>query len=198
MILLRVLTRVFGVLLTLALGLVCLGIAVYCFDGLVSLGSVRPDRLLHLPSFRDHVGRFLAQIAAPGSTAALALVGGLVAILLGLLILLGTLRPNRQRLVILSRDGRGGTLAVRPGTLRVMVQTLAEQAGGATTVKRPKLKLGRRGTRGRIRVVAARTRTSDSGEVKTAVSEQIGPLIGPFNLKPRVRVYEGDRGDRVQ
>jgi hypothetical protein len=52
----------------------------YCVDGLISLGSIRPDRLLHLRSVRHHVGRFLTQITAPGSTAGLALAAGVVAV----------------------------------------------------------------------------------------------------------------------
>jgi hypothetical protein len=198
MVLLRALTRVLEVLLMIALGLVCLGIAMYCLDGLVSLGSVRPDRLLHLPTFRDHVGHFLAQIAAAGSTAALALAGGVVAVLLGLLVLIGTLRSSKERLVILRSSGNDGTLAARPGTVRTMAQALAEQAGGATSIQRPRIKLGRRGTRGHISVVATRTRTSDANDVQTEITNQLQPLIEPFNLKPRVRVHEGERGNRVQ
>ena len=71
---LRTLARLIGFLWMLLLALFGLGVALYCFDGLVSLGSARPDRLLHLPSVRRHVGRFLNQVAAPGSTAGLALL----------------------------------------------------------------------------------------------------------------------------
>ena len=65
------------------LALFGLAVAMYCVDALVGLGSVRPDRLLHLPSVRDHVGHFLNQLAAPGSTAGLALLCGLGAMLPG-------------------------------------------------------------------------------------------------------------------
>jgi len=52
MIVLRPLVRLVGVLWLLALALVGLGVALYCFDGLVSLGSARPDRLVDLMSVR--------------------------------------------------------------------------------------------------------------------------------------------------
>jgi hypothetical protein len=198
MVVLRALARVIGTLLMLVLALICLGVALYCLDGLISLGSVRPDRLLRLPSVRHHVGHFLAQIAAPGPTAGLALAGGVVAVLVGLLVLIGTLRSTREGLVVLRSDGQDGTLAARRGALRAMAQALAEQAGGATHITRPKLKLSRRGTRGRLNVTASRSRSSVPGEVEAAVRSQLEPLTGPFGLRPRVQVREGERGERVQ
>ena len=197
MVLLRALARVIGMLLMLALGLVCLGVALYCLDGLISLGSIRPDRLLHLPSVRHHVGHFLAQLAAPGSTAALALAGGVVAVLIGLVLLAGVLRSGKERLLLVDR-GSDGTLAARPRTVRAMAQALAEQASGATSIKRPKLKLSRGGTRGRMTVTAASTPTSDQDQVKAGVIKQLEPLSEPLHLRTRVRVYVGERGERVQ
>jgi len=61
---LRALTRLVGTLWMLALALLGLGLALYCFDGFISLGSARRDRLLGLPSVRRHVGHFLGQLAA--------------------------------------------------------------------------------------------------------------------------------------
>jgi hypothetical protein len=198
MLLLRALARIIGMLLMLALALVCLGVALYCLDGLISLGSIRPDRLLHLPTVRHHVGHFLAQIAAPGSTAGLALAGGVVVVLLGVLVLIGTLRSTRERLVILPGSGSDGTLAARPRTVRAMAQALAEQAVGATAIKRPTLKSSRRGTRGRLNLTASRSPTSDPKAVEAAVLGQLEPITGPFGLRARVQVREGQAGERVQ
>ena len=197
MVVLRALSRVIGMLLMLALALACLGVALYCLDALISLGSIRPDRLLHLPSVRHHLGHFLTQIAAPGTTADLALAGGVVAVLIGLMLLAGVLRSSRERLVGLA-SGRDGSLAARPRTIRAMAQALAEQAPGATSIQRPQLKLSRRGTRGRLKVTAARTPTSDRREVQAAVTRQLEALSGPFHLRARVRVRDGERGERVQ
>lgn len=198
MLLLRVLTRVLGMLWMLVLALLGLGIAVYCLDGFISLGSARPDRLLGLASARRHVGHFLDQIAMPGPTAALALLCGLGAILIGVMLLAGTLRSRRERLAVLDRDASSGTLAAQPGVLRAMVRALAEQAPGATSVKRPKLKLSRRGGRGRLKVTAARARTSDPREVEQAIKQRLAPVTDSFSLRPRVRVRVGERGERVQ
>ena len=93
--LLRVFGRMVGVVWMLVLALFGLAVAMYCVDALVGLGSVRPDRLLGLPGVRRHVGRFLDQVAAPGSTAGLALLCGLGAVLLGIVLLIGALGSRK-------------------------------------------------------------------------------------------------------
>jgi hypothetical protein len=198
MLALRALTRLLGMLWMLVLALVGLGFAVYCFDGFISLGSARPDRLLSLPAARTHVGRFLDQIAAAGPTAALALLGGLVALLIGLLLLAGILRSRKERMAVLEYNQDSGTLAAKPRTLAAMGRALAEQAPGATNIARPRLKLSRRGQRGRMTVRVARSRSADARSVESAIKERLAPLSGPFHLTPKVRVRVGERGERVQ
>ena len=154
MLLWKALIRLVGMVLTLAVALLALGIALYCLDGLISLGSLRPDRLLRLSSARLHVGHFLDQIAADGSTAGLALASGVGAMVLGGLLVVGPPRSPKQRLAVLSADDAGGTangiLAARPRALRDMTRALAEQAPAATSIDRPKLRLSRRANRGRL------------------------------------------------
>jgi hypothetical protein len=195
--LLRILTRLVGMLWMLALALLGLGVAVYCLDGFISLGSARPDRVLGLTGVRRHVGRFLDQIGLPGPTAALGLLCGLGAILIGLVLLAGTLRSRKERLIVLERDA-SGTLAAKPRTLGAMARAMAEQAPGATNIRRPRLKLSRRGDRGRLKITASRARTSDPREVQSAISTRLEPISEPFALKPRVRVRLGERRERVQ
>jgi hypothetical protein len=197
MALLRTLVRLIGVLWMLVLALFGLAVALYCVDALVSLGSIRPDRLLHLPTVRRHVGRFLAQLAAPGSTAGLALLCGLGAMLIGVLLLIGVIGRRKQRLVILEQD-RTGAIAARRRPLGDMARALAEPVRGATSIKRPKLALSRRGTRGKLKINATRTRTTDPRELQAAVEKAIEPVSEPFGLTPRVRVRLGDSGNRVQ
>jgi hypothetical protein len=198
----KALVRLVGMLLMLALALMALGIAFYCLDGVITLGSVRPDRLLHLSSVRRHIGHFLDQVAADGSTAGLALVCGVGAMALGGLLIAGLLRSPKQRLGILSADDAddtaNGTLAARPRVLRDMSRALAEQAPAATSIDRPKLRLARRANRGRLTMTVSRTRTSDPADVERNVAERLEPISGPFRLTPRVRVRLGERGERVQ
>ena len=99
---------------------------------------------------------------------------------------------------MLDTDADGATLAARRRTLQSMARVLAEQAPGITNVKRSKLTLSRRGTRGRLKVIASRHRTSERDEVQRAVRSQLEPISGPFNLKPRVRIHLGQSGERVQ
>jgi hypothetical protein len=198
MIVLRPLVRLIGVLWMLVLALAGLAVAVYCLDGLVDLGSIRPDRLLHLPSVRRHVGHFLSQLADPGSTAGLALLCGVVAIAVGILIIIGVVGPRRPRLAVLERDGSGGTVAARPGPLRDMARALAEQAEGATRVRRPKLVLSRTGSGGRLQVSASRARTEDPAEVSHSVEQLLEPLTSAFGLRSRVHIADGKPGERVQ
>ncbi len=198
MLLLRALTRVVGMIWMLALALLGLGIALYCLDGFVRLGSARPDRVIGLAGIRRHVGQFLDQLAAPGPTAGLALLCGLGAMLIGVLLLVGVLRSRKQPLAILEGDTTSGVLAAKPGPLREMARALAEQTSGATSVKRPKLALSRRGTCGRLSMTVAHARTSDPRELELELQERLGPISGPFKLKPRVRVRLAERGQRVQ
>jgi hypothetical protein len=198
----KALVRLVGVVLTLAVALLALGIALYCLDGLITLGSLRPDRLLRLSSVRLHVGDFLDQIAAGGPTAGLALVCGVGAMVLGGLLVAGLLRSPRQRLAVLSADGArdtaNGTLAAKPRALRDMTRALAEQAPAATSIDRPKLRLARRANRGRLTMTVSRTRTSDPADVKRNVTERLEAISGPFRLTPRVRVRLAERSERVQ
>ena len=192
------LARLIGAVWMIALALFGLGVAMYCFAAVITLGSARPDRLLDLPSVRSHVGRWLDQVAAPGSTAGLALLCGLGAMLLGVLLLIGVLGRRKQRVAILDHDNSDGTVAARPRPLRDMTLALAEQARGATSIKRPRLSLSRRGTRGRLKLNATRTRTSDPQEVKDAVISAVQPISDPFHLKPRVQIRLGESGNRTQ
>jgi hypothetical protein len=198
MVLARALSRLIGAIWMLAIALFGLGVALYCLDAVINLGSIRPDRLLDLPSVRRHVGRFLAQIAAPGSTAGLALLCGLGAMAIGVLLLVGTLRSSRQRLAVLDTDSGAGTVAARPRVLAEMSRYLAEQAEGAARVRRPRLSLSRSGRRGRLTVRTTRTRTSDPRVLRQAITDAVAPVSEPFALRPRVSVKLSDGRGRVQ
>ena len=118
--------------------------------------------------------------------------------LLGVLLLVGVLGRRRERLVILDHDHQSGVVAARRRPLGEMARALAEPARGATSVKRPKFSLSRRGTRGTLKINATRTRKTDPRELQTALETAVKPITEPFGLKPRVRVRLGESGDRVQ
>lgn len=196
--LLRALARVAETVFLVVLALFGLGVALYCFDGLVGLGGARPDRLLDLASVRRHVGHVLNLLGAPGSTAGLALLCGLGAMALGLLLLIGLLAPQRRRLAILDRGGSDGTVAARPRVLRDVARTLAARADGVSDVKRPRLALRRRGGGGRLTVTAAHPTTVDQNDVRRELNERLEPITTPFHLAPRVRLRRAESGGRVR
>ena len=198
MILLRALARIVGVALMVVLALFGLGVAMYCVDALVGLGEARPDRLLHLPDVRRHVGRFLDQVAAPGSTAGLALACGLGAMLLGVLLLIGILGRRRRHLLVLEDDPQRGVVAARPRPLQDMARALAEPSRDGASIGRIKLSPTRHGTRGTMTVTATRRPSVDPRSLESAVQSAVQPIAEPFHLRPRVRLRVNESGNRAQ
>lgn len=188
MLLLKALARVVEVLLMAAIALIGLGIGLYSLDGAISLGSARPDRLLHLPTFRHNVGHFLAQLAAPGPVAVLALLGGIAAVIVGLLLAVGLLGSRRERLLVIEDDDGEGGLYARRRTIAQMAREETERAPGVTSTKRPTVRLARSGRRGRLRVLAARGPDPDAETVDRAVHERLDPIAETLNLRTDIRV----------
>jgi hypothetical protein len=188
MLLLKALARLLEVLLMLAVAALGIGVGLYCLSGLISLGSARPDRLLHLPVVRRHVGHYLQQIAAPGSTATLALLGGIAAVIIGLALLVGLLGSRRERLIVIDGDDERGGLYARPRTAGQMIRSLTESTPGVTGAKRPRVRLRRSGLRGRVNVRAQRGPDPDLETVDDALHERLDPFTESLHLKSNVRV----------
>jgi hypothetical protein len=188
MLLLRAFARLIEVLLMIAIALVGIGIGLYCLGLLISLGSARPDRLLHLSSVRDHVGHFLTQTAAPGSVATLALLGGIVSVIIGALLLLGLLGSRREHVLVIETDAERGGLYARTRALSRMARDEAERAPGVLAVKRPKVKLRRSGHHGRLKIRASRGPDPELAVVDDAVHERLDPFAESLHLTPDVRV----------
>ena len=195
-VLLRALVRVLAFLLLLALALAGLAAALFSIQGGTEpLSYSTLASLIRLPEARDAIAAWFAQISAQGPVAAIALLCGLGAMLLGLLLMLGVLVPRRERLVTLEqRDG--GTLAARRRPLAGAARALAEQARGITEAKvsaRPRRRGG-----GTLQVRAERSRHTDAATARRAIEEQLQPIVGPFKLRARVATRVGGRGSRVQ
>ncbi|HET9125236.1 MAG TPA: hypothetical protein VFN65_10165 [Solirubrobacteraceae bacterium] len=189
MLALKALSRLVELLVVAAIALVGLGVGLYCLSLLVSLGGASPDRLLHLPVVRARVGHFLSQLAAPGPVAILALLGGIVAILLGLGLLIGMLGSRRERLLVV-QDGTNATggLYARQRVVSRMVRAETELTPGVTGVRRPKVRLARSGRHGRVRVLAARGADPDAATVDAAVHARLDPILEPLGLRGDIRV----------
>lgn len=190
----RVLARIVGFVVLVALAAAGIVVAVFC----IGTGTHGPSlgglaRLLSLASVRDTVGDWLTRVEEPGSVAVIAGLCGLGAIALGLLLIVGVLVPRRERLVQLTDDEQG-KLAARRRPLAQVATSLVEQVRGVTETRvrvRPF-----RGTGGRLSVRASSTRRADADELRRAVSAQLESLTQPFKLKARVDVPR--RGARVE
>lgn len=188
--LLRALARLLTFLLLLALALAGLALAVIAISG----GDPGLTSSIGLPSVRDSVGNFLSDLEG-GDKQIAAVLGGLAAILLGLLLLIGLLAPRRERLVVFEK-GDEGTITARRRPLAQMATTLAERTSGVTSA-RAKVKPSRRGDGGQLRLTASHPRSTPADEVTESTGQALEPLSA-LGLSPRVRTQVGDRGERVQ
>ena len=193
---LRVLARFIGLVWALLLGALALGIALYCLDGLISLGSARPDRLLNLPTAREEVGHFLDQLQTPGHVAILSLSCGAGAVIVGLLLLKGVLTRPRERLAVLENDS-SGNLSSRRRALGQILRALAGYPADVREVDRMKLRVKRRGNGGRITLRMIRERGSEQASTKQSIEHSLDPVAQPFGLKTRIltRLPGEARGD---
>lgn len=174
------------------------GLAVAVFSVAASGDFSLPGlaKLIGLPGLSEGAGRLLRSVEADGGVAAISALAGLGAVVLGALLLAGTLAPRRERLVVLG-SGDEGTTAARRRVLRRVAGALAEQARGVTATK-VKLRARRRARGGRLTVRAAHPRTADPKEVERGALEALDPLAKPFGLKPRIRPRLGRPDQRVQ
>jgi hypothetical protein len=190
----RALVRLVTFLLLVVLALAGLLLAVFCIGTGTSgpsLGGLADQ--LQLASLRDTVAVWLDQLEASGPVAVVAALGGLGAMLLGLVLAAGILVPRRERLVTLA-TAEHGTVAARRRPLAQAATTLVEQVRGVTDARvrvRPRRRAG-----GRLAVRASRTRPTDPTEVRNAVREKLSVLTDPFDLRARIGVPR--RGARVE
>jgi hypothetical protein len=197
MLLLKALARLVEMLLMAAIALLGIGVGLYCLSRLISLGSARPDRLLHLPRVRHAVGHFLAQMNAPGPVAVLGLICGIGAVVIGLLLLIGLLGTRRERLLTVEQDHAHGDLLARRRTVAQMVRDVTLRTPGVTSVKRSRVRVSRNGRRGRLRLLAGRGPDSDAGTVDAAIHERVDPITSGLGLKGTVRAkLVRPRGER--
>ena len=182
---LRLLVRLTGFIWAVALALLALGIAMYCLDGLVSLGGARPDRLVHLVRVREEVGRFLHRLEASGHLASLAFACGAAALIAGLALGRGLLRPPRQRLALLDAP-EDGELGARRRALRQIAKTLTADAEGVEDVRRVALALRRNGAGGRLRLDVTLASGGEASVSTEAIEAALAPVCEPFKLERRV------------
>lgn len=196
-VLLRALAHLVAFVLLLALAATGLAVAVFSLgsgDGGFSLPGLAS--LVRLPDLERLVGTFLAALEG-GRVRGPASIGGVIAVMGSLLLLVGALRRPAERLMVLEQ-GSGGRLAARPRALGQAVGALAKTARRVTEAK-VRVKPKRRGVGGRIRVTALHPPTAEPADVDKRVGEVLGPIAADIpGLKVRTRPETGGRGARAE
>ncbi|HZN88732.1 MAG TPA: DUF6286 domain-containing protein [Thermoleophilaceae bacterium] len=193
---LRLIVRLVGFLLFVALALTGAAVAIFSIQG--------GDTGLSIPALADLVGLpdlgqttddFRAQLEAEGAAATRSALGGLAAIALGVVLLVGALAPTRERLLTLE-DSEEGRLAARGRPLSQFAKTLTERVDGVTDAK-VKARAGRFG-HGHLKVRADRTRPSERREVCAGIETALEPVSRGFGLRNRISTRVGEGSSRVQ
>jgi hypothetical protein len=188
----RALARFLTFLLLVALALTGLMIAIFSIaspDSSLSLPALARD--LQLPEAREHVGDWLDQLERNEGVDWWSLLGGVSAMVLGLLLIAGILIPARERLVTLE-ESDAGRLAARKRPLAQAAAALSERQRGVLEA-RVKVRPSRLGEGGKMKVRASRPRSVSDAEVEERVRAALTPLAESFRLRTRVRTDEGAR-----
>lgn len=193
----RILARLLTFLLLAALAITGAAVAVFSIGGGAGTFSLPGlADLVGLPVLRGHVEDLLAAVEGDGGIATITALCALGAMLLGLLLLIGTFAPRRERLVVLEDDDRG-RLAARRRALGHVASALVQQTRGVTATK-VKVRPRRRARGGKLRVKASHPRTADPAQVQTDAQSSLEPLTGAFALAATVEPELGKAGKRVQ
>jgi hypothetical protein len=192
----RGLARLFALLLTMALAVAGLVVAVFSVqgdNGTLSLPGLA--RTARLDDLHASVGGLLADLQGDGPTAKVAALAGAGAIVLGVLLLFGVLGRRRQRLVIIKTDA-DGTIAARPRAVGQAAIALGEQSRDvlhATAKTTPR----RRGAGARLRLTAYHAQSTDRARVTASSRAAVQALAESLSLRVRVRARVPRRGARV-
>lgn len=194
--LLRALSHLVAFALLVVLAVAGLAVALFSIgSGAEGLSLPNLAGLLRLTTLESGVGLFLGGLEG-GSLRNEALLGGALAVLVAVLLLIGALRRPSEGVVVLA-DGDAGRIAARRRPLGQAVAALADGARGVTSSK-VRVKPRRRGLGGRIEVSAVHSRRADPAEVDRGVTEAVGSLIeGSETLKIRTRPVVGGAGARA-
>lgn len=193
---LRLIVRLVGFLLFVALALTGAAVALFSIQGGdTGLSIPALADLVNLPDLGQTTDDFRAQLQADGPAATRSALGGLAAIALGVLLIVGALAPTRERLLTLE-DSEEGSLAARRRPLSQFATTLTERVEGVTDAK-VRARAGRFG-HGHLKVRADRTRRSERRQVCDEIETALEPVSRAFDLRNRVSTRVGEGSSRVQ
>lgn len=182
MTLLRALARLATLLVLVALAAAGAAFAVGALKLNHDLSLPGMAERLHLARLSHQTGDLLNALEASGPVAVrTALVGGGV-VLLAVLLVVGSLWPRRERLVVLE-ESEEGRLTARRRPLRQIARALASRAEGI----RPSRVRVRAGRRSRLGVRLVREQELGGEEARSRGEAALTPLTGGFSLPTAVR-----------
>ena len=191
----RLLARLLGFLLVVLLALGGLAAAIFSIEaGPGGLSLPHLADLVKLPGLRDQVSSLLSTLEGSGFDA-LAALGGLIALLLGALLLVGVFAGRRERSFTAS-DSEEGRTGARRGALADGAEQLASEVDGVTAV-RARARPGRRGG-GKVRVEANHSFGHSADPITRAVDSALTPIRQAFGARTSVRARPPSAGKRVE
>ncbi len=192
----RPLARLVGLLLLALLAIAGLAVAIFSIQsGTASLSLPNLAEIIGLPGLRASVSDLLSIVEADGPIALLSLAGGIVAILLGIGLLIGTFAGRRERAFEADASAEG-RITARPRPLANAATALAEGTRGVTAARARALPAA--GGSGRVQVRVTRPRSASAEEMERNVDSKLGPLRDAFGVKTGVTVKLGERKRRVE
>lgn len=192
----RGLVRLVALLLTTALAVAGLAVAIFSVQGDSSTLSL-PGlvKTTHLDEVHASFGGLLADLQGEGPTAKVAALASAGAIVVGLLLLFGVLGRRRARLVIIRTDA-DGTVAARPRAVGQAAVTLGERSRDLLYAK-AKTRPRRRGAGARLRLTAYHAQSTDRASATGSGHAAVQALAESLSLRVRVRGRVPRRGGRV-
>jgi hypothetical protein len=193
---LRLLAVALGFLLLVLIALGGIVVAIFCIrGGIATLSLHHLASLISLPGLRDKIGPWLESLEADGPVAALAVLCGAGAVLLGIGLMVGALVPRRERVLIVDRTDRG-TIAARRRATGSALADLAERPRevlSAKTKVRPNR--SRAGGRARLKLIEA-AGTDERPKAEQARTE-LKDLAEALSLKLQTARRRPRRGGRT-
>ena len=191
----RILARLVAFILFALLALVGLALAVFCIggaDGTLSLPNLA--EIAGLPAVRDAVGGFLDRLETATPVDLVPALFGLLAIVLGAMLIFGSATGRRERRFHAAGGGEGDLVA-RPRAVTAAARTLLSATPGVSAVD-VSAQPGRRS--GALDVRVSHPPTADANAVRTAAEEALQPLRESFGLRTSVKTRRGEAGSRVE
>lgn len=191
----RGLARTVGLAGLGALALAGLALAIFSIQGgdrTVSLTGLA--RHVGLPDLLDRIGAWLARLEDGSAVEWWSILGGALAIAVGLVLVAAALWPRLTRTSTVS-DGPQGRLAIGRSALKQKAERAALGAGATSASVAFRRRPGRPAL---LRVAATRPASATAETIDPTVGRAVDDAVHEVDVRPRVHVTAGRGPRRVQ